>query len=140
MPVIPKITPKPPATSIPSFGYQAPLKPDLTGNVSPIPKVQPQAPIIDTKGILQVDKADPHVQDIQKHIEYLKGSGADIGLNDTQTSYIKRYKETNPEYMDVPDVNLFTKIIQKYPEAMDKYGVPADQRSGFQKFGDSITS
>lgn len=84
------------------------------------------APVKDTNAILKTDKADPHVQQLQQHFDFLKQKGR-LELNQKQSEYIKRYKTKFPDYANVPDVNLYAKIIQKHPEAMDKYGNIGDK-------------
>lgn len=115
-----------------NFGYTAPSTPqNLTqGNFTPAVE---NKPFVDTKWILQINKDDPHVKQVLDHMQYLKSNGADIGLNDTQSAYIQRFKAANPEYQSVPDVNLFTKIIQKSPETLKKYGAPQDLRNVLEK-------
>lgn len=75
----------------------------------------------DVNGVLQIDTESPHVKQLSEHFTYLKDKG-ELKLNKKQSDYIKRYKEKYPNYAPIPDVNLYAKIIQKHPEAMEKYG------------------
>jgi hypothetical protein len=135
MSVMPKKTVTPittQSTGIPNVGIPwikgltTPIAPSTSSKLPPV-TFSPErakainAPVNDVKGILQVDRTQPRVQQLEQHIKSLKEKW-ELKLNAKQSEYIKRYKQKLPEYASIPDAILYGRIIIKYPEAMEKYG------------------
>ncbi len=83
--------------------------------------------IPDSLGLLQPDEDSYHVKALDSHFQTLKQAGQ-LELNDTQKSYIQRFKAKYPEYEPVDDTILYAKVIQADPKTMAKYGNIQDQR------------
>lgn len=116
------IAPKKPVT------LPTPLPMNKVSGIGIMPQVNPDiaqkvnAPVNDSLKINEkIDNNSQRVKDLRQHFESLKQKG-EYELNEKQSDYIKRFKTKNPDYKNVPDVILYSKIILADPKRMDEYG------------------
>jgi hypothetical protein len=118
MSVIPKVYTPP--TVLPMV--QSPLGFNTMPQVNKEIAQKINAPVNDALSFkTKIDETAPRVQQLRQHFRTLEQKW-EFQLNDKQTEYIRKFKAKYPDYANVPDVSLYSKIILAEPKAMEQYG------------------
>lgn len=117
------VVPKPiytPPTPLPMT--KSPLGFNIMPEVNKEVAQKVNAPVKDTLSFrTKIVEDSPRVQQLRQHFRTLEQKG-EFQLNDKQTEYIRKFKAKYPDYANVPDVSLYSKIILAEPKAQEQYG------------------